>query len=120
MGNFCLLNRNLFKLPEEIETFWKFAWKNRNYLVKLPEKIEIFRKFAWKYRIFLPGSTTPQISNQIDAADCTTNTTCDSKPRHFQKCYHMTHLLLKKYNCIINCMPNCQYKQTLSLPGNDE
>jgi len=28
--------------------------KKRNFLVKLPEKIEIFRKFAWKNRIFLP------------------------------------------------------------------
>ena len=37
--------------------------------MKLPEKIEIFRNFAWKNRIFLPGSTTPpQISNRIDAA----------------------------------------------------
>ena len=33
-----------------------------------PVKIEIFWKFAWKIEIFGPGSTTPQISNQIDAA----------------------------------------------------
>ena len=33
--------------------------------MKLPRKIETFLE----NRIFLPGSTTPQISNQIDAAD---------------------------------------------------
>jgi len=31
----------------------------------------MFRKFAWENRNFLPGSTTPQISNQIDAAGYT-------------------------------------------------
>ena len=36
--------------------------------MKLPEKIKIFRKFSQKIEIFLHGSTTPQISNQIDAA----------------------------------------------------
>ena len=35
--------------------------------------MEIFRKFAWKNEIFLPGSTTSQISNQIDAADVMVN-----------------------------------------------
>jgi len=34
----------------------------------LPEKIEIFMKFACKNQNFLPGSTNPKISNQIDAA----------------------------------------------------
>ena len=41
---------------------------NIKFLVKLSEKVEIFLKFAWKNRIFLPGSTTPQILNRIDAA----------------------------------------------------
>jgi len=50
----------------------------------LPGKIELFGKlvnFAWKYQNFseicmeklgfvLPGSTTPQISNQTDAIEC--------------------------------------------------
>jgi len=36
---------------------------------KFPREIEIFRKFALnKIRNFEPGSTTTQISNQIDAA----------------------------------------------------
>ena len=30
--------------------------------------MEIFPKFAWKNRFYLPGSKTPYISNQIDAA----------------------------------------------------
>src|SRR6218665_3642061 len=39
-------------------------------LVKLPEKIEIFRKFAWKDRnLFDPDPRPPKISNQIDATD---------------------------------------------------
>jgi len=37
--------------------------------VKLPEKIEIFRKFAWKNRYFFTWIHHPQTSNQIDAAD---------------------------------------------------
>jgi len=37
--------------------------------VKLPEEIEIFRKCFEKIKFFLPGSTTPQISNQIDGAE---------------------------------------------------
>ena len=40
------------KLLENIEIFWKFAWKNRNSFVKLPEKIDIFRKFAWQNQFF--------------------------------------------------------------------
>jgi len=62
----------VFKLPEKIEFFQKFAWKNQNsleiclekskFFVKLPEK-KISWKFAWKNRIFLPGSTIPKISN---------------------------------------------------------
>jgi len=58
-------NSNVFvKLPEKFEIFRKFALENR-FCFKLPEKITIFRKFAWKNQNFLPGSTTPQISNQI-------------------------------------------------------
>jgi len=34
---------------------------------KLPEKIEIFRKFAWKNRNVFDRIQDPQISNQIDA-----------------------------------------------------
>jgi len=37
--------------------------------VKLPEKIELFWKFAWKNRNFFTWIHNPQISNQIDAAE---------------------------------------------------
>jgi len=36
--------------------------------VKLPEEIEIFRKFGWKNQHFLTRIHDFQISNQIDAA----------------------------------------------------
>ena len=56
--NNCPKKSKFFKnLPEKIVIFWKFALKNPIFL-KLPEKV----KFCW------PGSTTSQISNQIDAA----------------------------------------------------
>ena len=48
-------------LPGKMELFGKFenvAKKNRNFSEICLEKL----------RIFLPGSTTPHISNQIDAA----------------------------------------------------
>jgi len=45
-------------VPEKIEFFEKFVWKNRNFseicleksnfFVKLSEKIKISQKFAWK------------------------------------------------------------------------
>jgi len=54
-------------LPEKVEIFRKFAWINQNLFGKLPEKIEIFGNFLGQID-FLPGSKTPQISNQIDAA----------------------------------------------------
>src|SRR6218665_663157 len=74
----CLKNRNFLEIClEKLKFFVKLLEKNRNFskiclesqrfLVKLPEKIEIFRKFAWKNRFFLAGSTTLQISNQINA-----------------------------------------------------
>ena len=58
------------KLPEKIEIFRKVAWNNRSFFVKLPEKSKFFENLPGKIEIFLtPGSTTPQISNQIDAAE---------------------------------------------------
>src|SRR6218665_2677528 len=62
-----LLGKSIFLIACKNQNFRKFAWKTRYSFVKLPEKIEIFRKFACRNRNFLPGSTTPQISNQIDA-----------------------------------------------------
>ena len=41
-GQFLPGNRICFKLPEKIESFPKFAWRNRNLFVKLPEKIKFF------------------------------------------------------------------------------
>jgi len=75
----------LWNCLKKIKIFGNFPRESK-FFVKLPEKIEIFRKFAlkidfclwnclkkWKFRkieIFWPVSTmTPQISNQIDAAD---------------------------------------------------
>ena len=57
----------------------KFVWRNGNcgaqvYNYKkvtwnfLPEKIDFFLNLPEKIEFFLPGSTTSQISNQIDAA----------------------------------------------------
>ena len=81
MSIFCLENR----------IFLKIAWKKLKFFENLPEKIKILNKFARKSRNFSwncwknqnfseiclekfkfcwPGSTTPQISNQIDAAEC--------------------------------------------------
>ena len=59
MANFCLENRNCFvKLSGKL-----------NLLKNMPEKIEFcFGKLPEKIEILLPGSTTLQISNQIDAA----------------------------------------------------
>ena len=76
-GQFWAGKSKKFKLPEKNRNFSKISMKrsiffknlpekNRNSFVKLPEKIEICRKCAWKID-FLPASTTPQISNQIDA-----------------------------------------------------
>ena len=76
MAHFCLKNRFFVKLPERIDIFRKFAWKNRIFLAKLPEEIEIFRKFAWKNQKLLTRIHDPQISNQIDAG--AGNTATDS------------------------------------------
>src|SRR6218665_1773199 len=67
MDNFLLGKSNFCNCLKN-QNIRKFTCKTRYSFVKLPEKIEIFRKFACRNRIFLPGSTTPQISNQIDAA----------------------------------------------------
>ena len=40
------------RLPEKIESFRKFALKNRNFLLNCLQKIEIFQKFAWKNQFF--------------------------------------------------------------------
>jgi len=67
-----LPGKSIFWLPEKIEIFRKFAWKNRNFskmclenrnflkicmekykfFKNLPEKIEIFHKFPWKTQNF--------------------------------------------------------------------
>ena len=59
LKKFARKNKNSFKdLPGQIKIFCKIAWRNRNFSEMCLEK----SKFCW------PGSTTPQISNQIDAA----------------------------------------------------
>src|SRR6218665_1859390 len=82
MANFCLEIRILFlnflkkaKIVgnlsgkiKEIEIFRKFPSKNQNFSVKLPEKSKFFGNLPGKSNLFLPGSTTPQMSNRIDAA----------------------------------------------------
>ena len=47
-----------------------YARKNRNYLEICLEKSKFFENLIGKIDFFLPESTTPQISNQIDAAGC--------------------------------------------------
>ena len=65
----CLGNRNLlWNYMKKSKFFGNFPWNIDFLFVKLLEKIEISRKFSYKIEIFWPGSTTPQISNQIDAA----------------------------------------------------
>jgi len=67
-------------LPGKTEIIQKFAWKDRKSLENLLEKSKFCGKIAWKYRNFTdiclekstfcwPGSSTPQISKEIDAAD---------------------------------------------------
>src|SRR6218665_1720782 len=69
-GQFLPGQSTFLKLPEKSKFFGNLpAWKNRNSFVKLPEKIEMFRNIAWRNRFFLSVSTTPQISNLIDAVD---------------------------------------------------
>jgi len=63
-----LLKRNKIIWPEVAVNGQVLPVKLKCF-VRLPENIEIFRKFASKNRITLPGSTTTQISNQIDAAE---------------------------------------------------
>jgi len=52
--------------------------------VKLSEKIDFLGNLPGKLIYFSPGSTTPQISNQIDAAVCVLrlkkNTVCSLTP----------------------------------------
>ena len=63
-----LFKRNRTICPILSKWLNKFL-ENRIILDILPGELEIFRKFTWKnLEFFLPGSTTPQISNQIDAA----------------------------------------------------
>jgi len=66
MDYFCFEKRNFFKLPEKIEFFGKFAWKNRFLVGNCLIKSKFFGNLPGKSN-FLPGSTTPQISNQTDA-----------------------------------------------------
>ena len=82
MSNFFLEfleNQNLLKIAWQNRNFSQICLKKLKFFKNLPGKIEIFREIAWKNRNLLeiclekskfcwPGSTTPQISNQIDAA----------------------------------------------------
>jgi len=52
-GNFFL---------KKIDIFCQFAWKNQNFSSICLEKS---KSFPLNNQIFLPGSTTPQISNQM-------------------------------------------------------
>ena len=67
---FEILEIDLLKLPEKIETFCEIAYTNRNFSEICPGKLIILMKLPEKKsKFFSPGSTTPQISNQIDAAE---------------------------------------------------
>ena len=68
MTNIIALKIDFVKLPEEI-----CLEKTQIVLVKLFKKSKFFRNLPRNIEILLPGPTTsPQISNQIDAAtrDC--------------------------------------------------
>jgi len=68
-GNFLWKINFLWNYLKKSKFLGNLPWKINFMLVKLPEKIGNFprkSKFCW------PGSTTPQISNQIDAADIST------------------------------------------------
>jgi len=77
---YCLKKLKFFKhLPGKIEIFQTFAWKNWDFSKICLEKSKFLVKLPWKNRNFSeiclekskfcwPGSTTPQISNQIDTA----------------------------------------------------
>ena len=73
--NWLLFKRNRVICPE-VAVNGQFLPGKSNIFVKLPEKNRFFLKLSEKFfgeiclenRNFLPGSTTPQISNQIDAA----------------------------------------------------
>ena len=66
MTNFCLEIKFFFvKLPEKIEIFWKFAWKNRFFR----EIAQNFSEICLEKSIFFTWIHDPQISNQIDTTD---------------------------------------------------
>ena len=66
----CLENWNLlWNYMKKIEIFRKFALKNRFFACEIAWKNLIFKGIFLQNGIFWPGSTTSQISNQIDAAD---------------------------------------------------
>src|SRR6218665_2298758 len=72
--NFCLKKSKFFvNLPEKIEIFRQFPWRNRNFssicLQKskfFSGKIEIFRKFPWKNQIFFyPDPRPPRFQTRL-------------------------------------------------------
>src|SRR6218665_3525346 len=69
MDNFLLGKSNFFNCLKN-QNFRKFACKTRYSFVKLPEKLKFFGNLPVEIEIFLPGFTTPQISNHIDAGRC--------------------------------------------------
>ena len=56
-----------------MEIFRQFSWKDQNFLKICQEKSKVFGNLPGKIDFFLPGSTTPHILNQIDAAVLTTS-----------------------------------------------
>ena len=66
MDNFLLGKSILFNCLEK-STFSEICLQNSIFFCKIAWKMEILWKFACRNRILLPGSTTPQISNKIDA-----------------------------------------------------
>src|SRR6218665_2583338 len=66
MDNFLLGKSNFFNCLKN-QNFRKFACKTRYSFVKLSQKLKFFGNLPVEIEFFLPGSTTAQISNQIDA-----------------------------------------------------
>jgi len=58
MANFCLENREKFKLPKKSKFFEDFAEKSK-FFGEISRNIEIFRKFAWKINFFNPDPRLP-------------------------------------------------------------
>src|SRR6218665_1175777 len=73
-GQFLPRNSKQFKLPEKSKFLEHLPGKIDIFLCNCLNKLKFFGNLLEKSKYFLPGSTTPQISNQIDAA---------GRPKHF-------------------------------------